>query len=96
MSDNKWELWKAHNLSETQSILIHDLCKRAYLAGQNDLKKENARLREALGFYADNKNCANPDSCFIYEIDKDGEEIADEGYTARQALAELDKMKGDE
>ena len=59
------------------------------------LKKENARLREALGFYADNKNCANPDSCFIYEIDKDGKEIADGGYTARQALSEADKIKGE-
>lgn len=27
------EKWIAHNLSETQSILIHDLCTRAFDAG---------------------------------------------------------------
>ena len=72
---------------EYQKITIPE-----YLEYQK-LKQENARLREALEWYADNKNCANPDSCFIYEIDKDGEEIADEGYTARQALAEADKIQ---
>jgi hypothetical protein len=54
------------------------------------LEAENKKLREALQWYADRKNCDNPDFVHI-EIDEHGEEIADGGYRAREALKEVDE-----
>ena len=44
LEKNKEE-WKAHNLSETQSILIHDLCDRAFDAG---VRAERERILKEL------------------------------------------------
>jgi len=52
------------------------------------LEAENKKLREALQWYADRKNCDNPDFAHV-EIDEHGEEIADGGYRAREALKEV-------
>jgi hypothetical protein len=52
------------------------------------LQAENKKLREALQWYADRKNCDNPDFAHI-EIDEHGEEIASGGYRAREALKEV-------
>jgi hypothetical protein len=52
------------------------------------LQAENKKLREALEWYANRKNCDNPDFAHV-EIDEDGEEIADGGYRARKALEEV-------
>jgi hypothetical protein len=57
-----------------------------YLAdGYNHVKAQNKKLREALEWYANRKNCDNPDFAHV-EIDEHGEEIADGGYKAREAL----------
>jgi hypothetical protein len=50
-------------------------------------RAKNKKLRDALAWYADRKNCDNPDFVHI-EIDEHGEEIADGGYRAREALKE--------
>jgi len=52
------------------------------------LEAENKKLREALQWYADRKNCDNPDFAHV-EINEHGEEIADGGYRAREALKEV-------
>jgi hypothetical protein len=57
------------------------------------LRHREEILLTALNWYADKKTYDNPDSCPIYEIDNDGEEIADEGYTARTALQLWAKVK---
>lgn len=54
-----------------------------------ELESKNKKLREALEFYADRKNCDNPDFAHV-EIDEHGDEIADGGYRAREALKELE------
>jgi hypothetical protein len=53
---------------------------------------ENKKLREALEFYADRKNCDNPDFVHV-EIDENGDEISDGGYRAREALKEIGELK---
>ena len=61
-----------------------------YEQGIEELKKENAKLRECLKWYADKRNCDNADFAHV-EIDNSGEEIADGGYRARKVLKELEK-----
>lgn len=39
-------VWINHNLSETQSILIHDLCERAYIEAKSRNRKEIKNLLE--------------------------------------------------
>lgn len=49
-------------------------------------------LKLANEFYANTENCNNPEGCFIYEVDTDGEEISDEGYTALKAKIKVEEI----
>ena len=60
-------------------------------ADNERLEAENAKLRQCIEWYADRKNCDNADFYHV-EIDDSGEEIADGGYRAREALKELEKQ----
>lgn len=61
------------------------------LKAENErLESENTKLRQCIEWYADRKNCDNADFSHV-EIDDSGEEIADGGYRAREALKELEK-----
>lgn len=55
-----------------------------------EYKAENAKLRECVEWYANRKNCDNADFSHV-EVDDSGEEIADGGYRAREALKELEE-----
>jgi hypothetical protein len=44
----------------------------------------------ALEWYGDRKNCDNFDLCHV-ETDEDGEQIADAGYRAREALNKINQ-----
>ena len=57
------------------------------------LKEQNKKLRESVEWYADRKNCDNPDFSHIAEIDRFGEEIADGGFLARKCLEEIGGME---
>jgi regulator of replication initiation timing len=83
------EMCRSVNLIQAKTSLNEQI--KEVVQDNNRLEKENTRLREALEFYADRNNCNNPESCFIYEVDSDGDEIADEGYTARQALKGIEE-----
>ena len=56
-----------------------------------ELEAKLAIAVEELEWYADQRNCDNPDFAHV-EID-DGEEIADGGYRARKALAKIRDQK---
>jgi uridine kinase len=56
------------------------------------LKKQNEILKSAVEFYADKKNINFMDGCHI-EKNEDGEEVADGGYRARQALKDAEEIK---
>lgn len=59
------------------------------------LKQAIAILLEANEFYANKENCNNAESCFVYEIDPySGDEVADEGYHARDAKKQVDLILG--
>jgi hypothetical protein len=52
------------------------------------LKSELEAERKVVDWYGDKNNCDNKEGCFINHIDDFGEEIADEGYKARQRIKE--------
>jgi hypothetical protein len=93
--DNCKEAWQAaleyeRNISEKAFDLFN---KNIDVLGDEiyKLQAENKKLREALQWYADRKNCDNPDFAHV-EIDEHGEEIADGGYRAREALKEVSEV----
>jgi len=49
---DEFEKWKAQNISETQSILIHDLCSRAlehgYSLAQETIKSKDAEIENLI------------------------------------------------
>ena len=53
-----------------------------------DLEEKVKQMSECLEWYADEKNCDNPDFAHV-EIDEEGEEIADGGYRARKVLVRI-------
>jgi hypothetical protein len=81
-----WKYACEFKQKEIDILKNHDIA--GYKEGIDCLQAEIKKLREALQWYADRKNCDNPDFAHI-EIDEHGEEIADGGYRAREALKEV-------
>ena len=79
-------------MSATDAELIAEFKDRVEMANKiKELESKLAIAVEELEWYADERNCDNPDFAHV-EID-DGEEIADGGYRARKALAKIRDQK---
>lgn len=81
ITDLEAKLGQLENDNKLKNKAIFDMGKIALV---------NKKLREVLEWYADRKNCDNPDFAHV-EVDEHGEEIADGGYKAREALKEVGK-----
>jgi hypothetical protein len=99
-SDPYWLLFKCKDAVNDSIVNAYSLgFKRGYAQAQKDmikeiqkLKKQNEILKSAVEFYADKKNINFMDGCHI-EKNEDGEEVADGGYRARQALKDAEEIK---
>ena len=105
LSDPYWALFKVKDQMNTALV---EAVKYGYRRGMEnnasvaDRAEDSATIRylrhreeilmTAIKWYADKSIYDNPESCPILEIDSDGEEIADEGYTARAALTALQEL----
>ena len=89
-----WKYACEYKQKEIDILKNHDIAgykERSGFVKIDCLQAENKKLREALEWYADKKNCDNPDFAHV-EFDAHGEEIADGGYRAREALKEVGEV----
>ena len=97
--ESKWreayELWKAHNLSETQSILIHDLTERAFLAARNHSEADLIILEKELSLYdSDCRDFNEMISRLHLQIQDRDQRIAELSELARESNKHLIKAYG--